>query len=61
LGWFKKGEFWKIKRFLDIKFGRVEREELEVLARENHKLYFDIPLILIVVLGFFSTKHGILM
>jgi hypothetical protein len=61
LGWFKRGEFWKIGRFLDTKFGKEEREELEVLAIENRRLYFDIPHILIVVLGFFSTKHGILM
>jgi hypothetical protein len=59
LGWFKRGEFWKTSRFLDTKFGR--EEELEVLAIENHELCFDIPHILIIVLGFFSTKHGILL
>jgi hypothetical protein len=61
LGWLKRGEIWKIGRFLDSKFEREEREELEVLAIENHRLCFDIPHILIVILGLFSTKHGILM
>jgi hypothetical protein len=56
LGLFKRGKFWKTRRFLDIKFGKEEREELEVLAIRNHILYFDIPHILIVVLGFFFNK-----
>jgi hypothetical protein len=58
LGWFKRGEFWKIGRFFDIMFGREEREELKVLAIENHKLCFDIPQILIIVLGFFQQNMG---
>jgi hypothetical protein len=41
-------------------FGREKWEELEVIAVENHRFYFDIAHILSVVLGiFFSTKHGI--
>jgi len=40
---------------------REKQEELEVLRVENHKLYFDITQILSVVLGFFSTKHGIML
>jgi hypothetical protein len=32
---------------------------LEVLGVENHILFFDITKKLGVVLGFFSTKHGI--
>jgi hypothetical protein len=40
---------------------RKEYEELEVLAIKNHKFCFDITHILSVVLGFFSTKHGIML
>jgi hypothetical protein len=40
-------------------FLKEEQEELKVLVVENHKLCFDIAQILSVVLGFFSTKHGI--
>jgi hypothetical protein len=58
LGWFKRGEFWKTWRFLNIEFGREEKKELEVLAIENHKLYFDIPHILIVVLENFQQNMG---
>jgi hypothetical protein len=43
-----------------IFFGRII-EELEVLVVQNHKLCFDITQILSVVLGFFSTKHGIML
>ncbi len=34
---------------------------MEILAVENHKLCFDITQILSVFLGFFSTKHGIML
>jgi hypothetical protein len=40
---------------------KEEWEELEVFAVENHKVYFDITQILSVLLGFFSTKLGILL
>jgi hypothetical protein len=37
------------------------REEQEVLKVENHRFYFNITQILIIVLGFFSTKYGIML
>ncbi len=40
---------------------REEQEELEVLVVKNHKRYFDITQILDVLLGFFSTKLGIML
>ncbi len=34
---------------------------MEVLGVENHRFCFDITQILSVVLGLFSTKHGIIL
>ncbi len=44
-----------------MKRGSFKEKELEVLAVENHRLCFDITQILSVVLGFFPTKHGIML
>jgi hypothetical protein len=57
-------KFWKTKEeYEKMRQGvyKEEWKELEVLAVENHKVYFDIAQILSVLLGFFSTKLGIML
>jgi hypothetical protein len=64
LGWFKRGKVLENKKERgedETRSFRKKQEELEILAVENHIFCFEITHILSVVLGFFSTKHGIML
>jgi hypothetical protein len=61
LGLLKRKEFWKTRGlFRHRVLGKIKKSYRYLLV-DNHRFNFDKLQILLVVLGFFPTKHGILL